>query len=79
MWTCCNVCVLVPLLLVHHIMLEDLGHRFDNNTPIEETVFQSVHIHVSFLTLCIDAGSPRRRTGWFRSLHWNELLLGLAV
>lgn len=57
-----------------------LGHRFDPDTPIGETVgvlalfqFQGTNKHAS------DASTPRRSQGWVCALHRDVILLGLAM
>jgi hypothetical protein len=55
------------------------GHRFDNDTPIEETVVQSLDAFMSVLTCCADAGPSRRSAGRICSLYRHEFLLGLAM
>ena len=76
MWAIC-----AAVTLSHYNLVSDLGHRFDYNTPIEETVsghFEACQLLNSSILL-IDASTPWYCSGWLRSLHWHELLLGLAM
>jgi hypothetical protein len=41
---CYNARMLLYLLLAVELTLQDKGHRFDYNTPIEETVIQCVFL-----------------------------------
>jgi hypothetical protein len=55
------------------------GHRFDPDTPIEETVqFSDVYL-VAFVDITLDACTPWRGQGWPCSLYRNEFMLGLAM
>ena len=56
-------------------------HRFDPNTPIEETVSKLISpgsIHV-FTHQLIDASLARCRQGWVCPLYRNVILLRMAM
>ena len=54
------------------------GHRFDNDTPIEETVC-ILDIKRCNAQQSQDASFARRRQSGIRTLHWNVIVLGLAM
>ena len=65
-------------------MTRSVGHRFDYDTPIEETV-SAAHAPVreggysGAAGYVPDASSSRRRKSWICALHRHELLLGLPM
>lgn len=79
----CNVGFLLNTIIVVSFIDDrsKLGHRFDPNTPIEETA--SLQTEACGDLLCandlLDASTPRGCESRICSLHWNELLLCLAM